>query len=203
MQWPILKFGIVTGSSKYRHLGLLAVGNGDSQVKWEVITLKHCKFRRSHWQTILLLCVLVRRGIIRKSHIKLLQLCYIKSGDNLIENVILCRMLIAYFFSIKPSHQRDSSSLRRHPVTDVPRRPRVQNSPCAVWHLKHSAFFSLFFFFFLLCTPLWTLEYCLLVRMEQGLTFWHWNFSVNKEANKKKSAEATRCYFSIFWFRKS
>lgn len=97
-------FCIVTGTSKY--------GIWDSQVSGKSL-LWNTEFGRSHWQTILLLCVLVRRGIIRKSHIKPLQLCYIKSGDNLIENVILCRMLIAYFFSIKPSHQRDSSSCEK------------------------------------------------------------------------------------------
>lgn len=133
MQWPILKFCIIMGTSKYRHLGLSGAGDGDSQVKWEVITLKHCEFRRSHWQTMLLLCVLLRRGIIRKSHIKPLQLCYIKSGDNLIENVILCRMLIAYFFSIKPSHQRDSSSCEKascHWCSQT--SPRTKPSMCCL-----------------------------------------------------------------------
>lgn len=187
------------GTSKYRHLGLSGAGDGDSQVKWEVITLKHCEFRRSHWQTMLLLCVLLRRGIIRKSHIKPLQLCYIKSGDNLIENVILCRMLIAYFFSIKPSHQRDSSSCEKascHWCSQT--SPRTKPSMCC---LASKTFCFLFLSFPPpLHTPLWNLEYCLLVRMEQGLAFWHWNLSVNKQTTI--SAEATRCYFSVFWIRK-
>lgn len=139
--------------------------------------LKPCVFKGSHWQTVSQPHMLVRWGIIRKSHIKLLQLCYIKSGENLIENVILCRMLIAYFFPIKPSCQRGSNSCEKGPVTDVPRHPGAQSSPYAVRHLKHSAFFLFFF----LHTTRWNMEYFILGRMEQELAFWHWNFSVNKK----------------------
>lgn len=141
---------------------------GDFQVKWEVISLKHYEFRGSHWQTILLLCMLVRWGIIRKSHIKLLQLLYKKWGQfnrkcHPLQNVD------CLFFSIKPSHQRGSSSCEKtscHWCSQMFWCTKL--SMCC---LASKMFCFLFFFY--LHTQVWNMDCFLLVRMTQGLIVWH------------------------------
>lgn len=112
-------------------------------------------------EAALLLCMLVRWGTIRKSRIKLLQLCYIKSGDNLIENVILCRMLIAYFFH-KDFSSKGLQQLGEGILSSMfPDILAKQSSPWAIWHPKHSDFLPILFPLFILhCVECRIFSFC-------------------------------------------